>query len=79
MTPQTCGVLVIGGGPSGLTAAANLAAQCRVVVLERENAAGGIPRHSDHTGYGLRDLRRVMSGPEYARVLVERADDDVVG
>ena len=73
MTPQTCGVLVIGGGPSGLTAAANLAAQCRVVVLERENAAGGIPRHSDHTGYGLRDLRRVMSGPEYARVLVERA------
>ncbi len=73
MTPQTCGVLVIGGGPSGLTAAANLAAQCRVVVLERESAAGGIPRHSDHTGYGLRDLRRVMSGPEYARVLVERA------
>ena len=25
--------------------------------------AGGIPRHSNHTGYGLRDLRRVMSGP----------------
>ena len=73
MTPQTCDVLIVGGGPSGLTAAVNLAAHCRVVVLERENAAGGIPRHSDHTGYGVRDLHRVLSGPEYARVLVERA------
>ena len=73
MTPQTCDVLIVGGGPSGLTAAVNLAASCRVVVLERENAAGGIPRHSDHTGYGVRDLHRVLSGPEYARVLVKRA------
>ena len=44
-----------------------------VVVLEREAASGGIPRHSDHTGYGMRDLRRVMSGPAYARRLTERA------
>jgi len=73
VTPQTCDVLIVGGGPSGLTAAVNLAASCRVVVLERENAAGGIPRHSDHTGYGVRDLHRVLSGPEYARVLVKRA------
>ena len=73
MTPRECDVLIIGGGPSGLTAAANLAPQYRVVVLEREKVAGGIPRHSDHTGYGVRDLHRVMSGPKYARLLVERA------
>ena len=28
-----------------------------------------MPRHSWHTGYGLRDLRRVMTGPAYARAL----------
>lgn len=67
-------MLIVGGGPAGLTAAANLATQNRVIVLERETNAGGIPRHSDHTGYGVRDLHRVMSGPEYARVLVEKAE-----
>jgi thioredoxin reductase len=73
VAPQECDVLIVGGGPAGLTAAANLATQNRVIVLEREKNAGGIPRHSDHTGYGVRDLHRVMSGPEYARVLVEKA------
>ena len=57
------GVAVIGGGPSGLTAAAALAGQVdgEVLVLEREDATGGIPRHSDHPGYGVRDLRRFVS------------------
>ena len=44
-------------------------------MLEREPSAGGIPRHSDHPGYGMRDLRRVMSGPAYARRLTDRALD----
>lgn len=66
-------VLIIGAGPSGLTAAAVLAPQLpagQVVVVDREATAGGIPRHSDHTGYGIRDLKRVMTGPSYARHLV---------
>jgi thioredoxin reductase len=68
-------ILIIGGGPSGLSAARELKAlgAPSVTVLERESEAGGIPRHSDHTGYGLRDLHRVMNGPSYARTLVERA------
>ena len=68
-------VAIIGGGPAGLTAAATLAADrtLKVVVLERESAAGGIPRHSDHRGYGIRDMKRFVSGPEYARRLVDLA------
>jgi len=42
-------------------------------VADREAEAGGIPRHSWHTGYGLRDLHRVMTGPAYARALAEAA------
>ena len=34
--------------------------------LDREDEAGGIPRHSAHTGFGLRDLHRVLTGPGYA-------------
>lgn len=66
-------VAIVGGGPAGLTAAAELARDLRVVVLEREAEAGGIPRHSDHPGYGMRDMRRFISGPAYARRLVDDA------
>jgi thioredoxin reductase len=65
-------VLVVGAGPAGLTAAASLArlGVGGVEVLDRERSAGGIPRHSEHFGYGARDLRRLVSGPQYARRLV---------
>jgi thioredoxin reductase len=74
--PPRPDVLIVGAGPAGLTAAAVLARRgLDVLVLDREREAGGIPRHSDHTGYGVRDLRRVMTGPAYARRLVDRATD----
>jgi thioredoxin reductase len=44
-----------------------------VLVADREADAGGIPRHSWHTGYGLRDLHRIMTGPAYARALTGAA------
>ena len=73
-TPEaTVDVLVVGAGPAGLTAARELARDRSVLVLDREVAAGGIPRHSDHLGYGVRDLRRVTTGPAYARRLVDAA------
>lgn len=73
-------VLVVGGGPAGLTAATTLRGLGvdRVVVVEREAVAGGIPRHSAHTGYGVRDLRTVLTGPAYARRLTDRACDSGV-
>lgn len=76
MNVITTDVAIVGGGPAGLTAAAELASagDLNVTVLERESAAGGIPRHSDHPGYGMRDMRTFISGPTYARRLVERAE-----
>jgi thioredoxin reductase len=78
MTAQTesVDVVVVGAGPAGLTAAAELRRRGvpSVVVLDREVQAGGIPRHSDHTGFGVRDLRRLLSGPAYARRLVQVAE-----
>jgi thioredoxin reductase len=68
-------VLVVGAGPAGLSAGAELArlGAGRVLVVDREAAPGGVPRHSLHTGYGLRDLRRVLTGPAYARALADAA------
>jgi cation diffusion facilitator CzcD-associated flavoprotein CzcO len=56
-------VVIVGAGPAGLTAARHLRASgvSSVLVLDREAQAGGIPRHSDHLGYGLRDLRTLLS------------------
>ena len=65
----------VGAGPAGLSAAVELRrlGVGPVLVADREPEPGGVPRHSWHTGYGLRDLRRVMTGPAYARALVSAA------
>lgn len=66
-------VIVVGAGPAGLTAGAELARDgLDVLVLDRDEAAGGVPRYTDHLGYGLREWR-LLSGPGYARRLVRRA------
>ncbi len=61
-------VLIVGAGPAGLAAGIELRrlGVGRVLVVDREQTAGGVPRHSVHTGFGLRDLHRVLSGPRYA-------------
>jgi thioredoxin reductase len=77
------GVVVVGGGPAGLAAAIELRRRGAgsVTVLERERGPGGIPRHANHTGFGLLDMKRVLPGPRYARRygrLAERAGVDVL-
>jgi thioredoxin reductase len=68
-------VAVIGAGPAGLAAATHcrLAGAERVVVLDRESKPGGIPRHAQHQGFGIRDLHRILSGADYAARIAERA------
>src|SRR3954452_23079237 len=74
------GPVIVGGGPSGLAAAIELRRLgiSQVAVIEREREAGGIPRHSDHSGFGLRDLRKVLSGPRYAHRYRELAEEEAV-
>jgi thioredoxin reductase len=62
-------VLIVGAGPTGLAAAIELRrlGVSDVLVVDREEDAGGVPRHCAHIGYGVRDLHRVMGGPAYAR------------
>ncbi len=75
MSGETIDVAVIGGGPAGLAAATELKRRgvARVVVVEREPVAGGIPRHCGHPPFGWREFRRVLTGPKYAEKLVKAA------
>ena len=71
-----CDVAIVGGGPAGLGAATRLKGLGvgHVAVLEREAAAGGVPRHCGHPPFGLREFRRILKGPDYAARLREAAE-----
>ncbi len=73
--PRECDVAVVGAGPAGLSAATGLARRGvrEVVVVERDTAAGGVPRHCGHYPFGWREYRRLHKGPAYARALVAEA------
>ena len=70
-------VVIVGAGPTGLAAATELKKMGikRVLVLDRESEAGGIPRHCGHPPFGLLEFHRVMTGPSYAKRLVALAED----
>ena len=73
--PNKCTVAVVGGGTAGLAVAAELKRLGigSVLVLERENNSGGIPRHCGHYPFGIREYGRLLKGPDYARKNVETA------
>lgn len=73
---ELCDVAIVGGGPAGLTLAAELRhlGVERVIVLEREAEAGGIPRHCGHYPFGITEYNRLLKGPDYARCKVEDAE-----
>jgi len=70
-----CDVAVIGGGPAGLAAAAAAKKQgknLKVLIVERDNALGGILQQCIHPGFGLTYYNEELTGPEYAgRFMVE--------
>ena len=75
MIDSQCQVAIIGGGPGGLSAAIRLKqlGARSVIILEREAQAGGIPRHCGHSPFGMREFKRILTGPGYAKRLVNQA------
>ena len=69
-------VVVLGAGPAGVAAGAELR-RCgvrHVVVLDREDRAGGATRHCGHPTFGLREFGRVLTGSTYALRLAREAE-----
>ena len=68
-------VLVVGAGPAGLAAAcaAKDAGAREVLVLERDDAPGGILQQCIHNGFGLHRFKEELTGPEYAQRYVDMA------
>lgn len=73
--PLPIDVAIVGAGSAGLALAAELkrCSVARVVVLEREKTAGGIPRHCGHYPFGIREYGRLLKGPDYAKRNVDTA------
>ncbi len=60
-------VIVIGGGPAGLSAAlASNEKGSKTLIVEREKKLGGILKQCIHDGFGLITFNETLSGPEYA-------------
>ena len=61
-------LVIIGGGPAGMSAAiAAYDSGIRdILILERDNALGGILQQCIHNGFGLHKFGEELTGPEYA-------------
>ncbi|GLS17329.1 hypothetical protein GCM10007874_03440 [Labrys miyagiensis] len=70
-------VVVVGGGPAGLSAATALKrlGVARVILLERDSVVGGIPRHCGHSPFGMREFQRILSGTRYVARLEAEAKE----
>jgi len=66
--------IIIGAGAAGL-ACGTICAQagCAVLIIDREEQAGGILNQCIHNGFGLRYFKEELTGPEFAYKMVQKA------
>lgn len=69
-------LVIIGAGPAGLAAAVSAYdSGCRsVIILERDDKAGGILNQCIHNGFGLHTFHEELTGPEYAARFLEMVE-----
>ena len=70
-------LVIIGGGPAGLSAAtAARQAGCKdVLLIERDRILGGILNQCIHDGFGLHRFGQALTGPEYAQRYIDEFYD----
>lgn len=66
-------LIVIGGGPAGLSAAYEAYNNGieNILILERDKELGGILNQCIHNGFGVHSFKEELTGPEYAQRYVE--------
>ncbi len=68
ITASKRALVIIGAGPAGMSAA--VAAYDHgirdILIIERDNAPGGILRQCIHNGFGLHTFKEELTGPEFA-------------
>ncbi len=67
-------IVIVGGGPAGLAAAASAKENGidSVLILERDKELGGILNQCIHNGFGLHTFKEELTGPEYAGRFIEQ-------
>lgn len=70
-------VVVIGGGPAGLAAAAaaRKSGIRDILILERDRELGGILNQCIHNGFGLHTFKEELTGPEYAERFIRQVEE----
>lgn len=70
-------LVVIGGGPAGLAAAAAAKESGidSLIIIDREAELGGILNQCIHNGFGLHTFKEELTGPEYAQRFIDRVKD----
>ncbi len=66
--------VIIGAGPAGMAAAVSLRENGikNILLIEREQSAGGILQQCIHNGFGLHIFKEELTGPEYAERFIEK-------
>ena len=70
-------VLIIGGGPAGLSAAlgAKKKGCSNILIIERSEKLGGILNQCIHNGFGLHTFKEELTGPEYAYRYIKMVEE----
>lgn len=72
--PEKRDLVILGGGPAGMAAAVAAwdAGIHDLLILEREEALGGILNQCIHNGFGLHRFGEELTGPEYAARYIDQ-------